>query len=96
MEDNLSPDYCLISKTLIEDRFVSAKAKTVYATLCCWPQGYNCSISNLSDALGVGKESVSSLLKELEDKGYIERNRIRGPDGRYDITQYHIFPRSTL
>ena len=63
MEDNLSPDYCLISKTLIEDRFVSAKAKTVYATLCCWPQGYNCSISNLSDALGVGKESVSSLLK---------------------------------
>ncbi len=96
MCDSYSSDYCLVSKALIEDRLISAKAKAVYAALCCWPQGYECSINNLSDTLGVGKESVSHLLKELEDYGYIERDRIRGPDGRYDTTQYRVFPKSNL
>ena len=96
MCDSYSSDYCLVSKALIEDRLISAKAKAVYAALCCCPQGYECSINNLSDTLGVGKESVSHLLKELEDYGYIERDRIRGPDGRYDTTQYRVFPKSNL
>ncbi len=86
MDDKASSDYCLISKTLIEDRLVSLKAKGMYAVLCCWPKGYDCSIRNLTDELGIGKESASRLLKELTDLGYIEKN---------GVTEYRIFPKSS-
>jgi len=91
VDDKILIDYCLVSKTLIEDRLVSPKAKALYAILCNWPHGYDCSLKNLSDEMRSGKESVSDLLKELEELGYVERNRIRGPDGRYDITKYSVF-----
>lgn len=96
IDDKILIDYCLVSKTLIEDRLVSPKAKALYAILCNWPQGYDCSLNNLSDEMRTGKDSVSNLLKELEDYGYIERNRIRGPDGKYDSTKYQVFTKPNL
>ncbi len=96
MDDKTSIDYCLVSKTLIEDRLVSPKAKALYAILCNWPQGYDCSLKNLSDEMRIGKESVSDLLQELEELGYVERNRIRGPDGKYGTTKYRVFTKPNL
>ncbi len=91
MDNKSMFDYCLVSKTLIEDRLVSPKAKALYAILCNWPQGYECSIGNLSDEMRLGKKSISNLLKELEKLGYIEQNKIRGSDGRYEVTNYRVF-----
>ena len=96
MNDESSADYCLVSKNLIEDRLVSAKAKAMYAVLCWCPQEFDCSISNLAEVLGVGKETAAHLLKELEEIGYIERNRKKSPNGETTITEYDVFPRSTF
>lgn len=95
MHEEIRTDYCLVSRDLIENRLVSVKAKGVYAVLCCWRQDFNCSAENLADELGIGKESASRLIKELEEFGYVERERIRGPDGR-SRTAYKVFPKSTL
>ena len=96
MNDESSADYCLVSKTLIEDRLVSAKAKAMYAVLCWCPQGFDCSIKNLAEILGVGNETATQLLNELEEIGYIERNRKRNSNGTYGVTEYRVFPRSTF
>ncbi len=86
MHDVTLTDYCQISKTLIEDRLVSPKAKAMYAVLCSCPQGFDCSIKNLSEVLGVGPDLGSRLIKELEEIGYIERRT------ENKSTKYHIHP----
>ena len=86
MHDVTLTDYCLISKTLIEDRLVTPKAKAMYAVLCWCPPGFNCSFKNLSEVLGVRPEVASQLIKELEDNGYIERRENSKP------IRYHVHP----
>ena len=73
MEDEMSADYCLVSKTLIEDRLVTPKAKAMYAVLCSRAEGFDCSNKNLADVLDIGNDTAAKLLKELEDYGYITK-----------------------
>jgi len=96
MVNDSSADYCLVSKSLIEDRLVSAKAKAMYAVLCWCPQGFDCSTKNLAEVLGVRREIASRLLTELEDIGYIERTQPSGQNGKNKITEYRIYPRSFI
>ena len=94
MNDKTPTDYCMVSKYQIGDRMVSLKAKALYVALCCWSPDIDCSIKNLAEELGIGKESVSQLLKELEELGYVERNKVQGPNGT--VTEYLIFPKSSF
>lgn len=96
MVNDSSADYCLVSRSLIEDRLVSAKAKAMYAVLCWCPQGFDCSTKNLAEVLGVRREIASRLLTELEDIGYIERTQPSGQNGKTKITEYRIYPRSFI
>ena len=96
MNDSSDVEYCLVSKELLEDRLISAKAKAMYALLCSYPVGTDRSIKVLAEKLGIRRELASRLITELEDYGYVERTRIRGPDGRHYITDYRIYPQSKL
>ena len=92
MVKDTSADYCLVSRSLIEDRLVSAKAKAMYAVLCCSPE-LDHSYDNLADILRISKASASKLIRELEDIGYIEHIKIQSQDAKHDITSYKINPR---
>ena len=96
MSDNSDVEYCLVSKELLEDRLISAKAKAMYAILCSCPGGTDRSINALAEKLSMRRETASRLITELEDYGYVERTRIRGPDGKHFITDYQIYPRSII
>ena len=92
MDNEPSADYCLVSKTLLEDRLLSVKAKAMYAVLCCCSPEFDCSNDKLSEILGVSIASASKLIKELEEFGYIKRELIRNPNGIHAITIYHVSP----
>ena len=47
MSDYSDVEFCLVSKELLEDRLVSAKAKAMYALLCSCPESSDRSIKNL-------------------------------------------------
>ncbi len=96
MSDDPDIEYCLVSKELIEDRMVSAKAKAMYALLCSFPQGTNYSLSILAEKLNMRRETAARLIKELEELGYIESSRARGTGGRTVYVDYQIHPRSTF
>lgn len=96
MGDNSDVEYCLVSKELLEDRLITAKAKAMYAILCSCPEGTDRSINVLAEKLSIRRETASRLLTELEDYGYVERTRIRGPDGKHFVTDYRIYPQSKL
>ena len=87
MEDEMSADYCLVSKTLIEDRLVTPKAKAMYAVLCSRAEEFNCSNKNLADVLDIGNDTAAKLLKELEDYGYITKESSR----KYRVHPHSIF-----
>lgn len=87
MEDEMSADYCLVSKTLIEDRLVTPKAKAMYAVLCSRAEGFDCSNKNLADVLDISNETASKLLKELEEYGYITRESGR----KYRVHTHSIY-----
>ena len=96
MNDNSDVEYCLVSKELLEDRLISAKAKAVYALLCSCPEGSDRSIKNLAAKLDMRRETASHLISELESYGYVERTRIRGPDGKHFVTDFRIYPKSSI
>lgn len=96
MNDNSDVEYCLVSKELLEDRLISAKAKAVYALLCSYPEGSDRSIKSLAAKLDMRRETASHLISELENYGYVERTRIRGPDGKHFVTDFRIYPRSSI
>lgn len=96
MNDNSDVEYCLVSKELLEDRLISAKAKAVYALLCSCPEGSDRSIKSLAAKLDMRRETASHLISELENYGYVERTQIRGPDGKHFVTDYRIYPRSSI
>ncbi len=96
MNDNSDVEYCLVSKELLEDRLISAKAKAVYALLCSCPEGSDRSIKSLAAKLDMRRETASHLISELENYGYVERTRIRGPDGKHFVTDFRIYPRSSI
>ena len=87
MKDEMSVDYCLVSKTLIEDRLVTPKAKAMYAVLCSRAEGFDCSNRNLADVLDIGNSTAAKLLKELEDYGYITKESSR----KYRVHPHSIF-----
>lgn len=96
MNDNSDVEYCLVSKELLEDRLISAKAKAVYALLCSCPESSDRSIKSLAAKLDMRRETASHLISELENYGYVERTRIRGPDGKHFVTDFRIYPRSSV
>ena len=96
MNDNSDVEYCLVSKELLEDRLISAKAKAVYALLCSCPESSDRSIKSLAAKLDMRRETASHLISELENYGYVERTRIRGPDGKHFVTDFRIYPRSSI
>ena len=60
------------------------------------PEGWNYTIGGLSKICKEGTVSIGSALKELEQAGYIIRNRLQNSKGKIEDVEYVIYetPRS--
>ena len=94
MKNRIAKRMTMISPSLT--LAISAKAKAVYALLCSCPEGSDRSIKSLAAKLDMRRETASHLISELENYGYVERTRIRGPDGKHFVTDFRIYPRSSI
>lgn len=77
-----------IANGLIYDKNLSAKAKGVYCYLYAKPDGWDFSAKRIQEDFTDGRKGINSALQELEDNGYLERNR--QPDGR--VVYYLKYP----
>lgn len=82
----------------LKDTNLSLKAKGLLSMMLSLPDDWNYSTRGLAAICKEGVDSIGSGLKELEEGGYIIRNRIRGSDGRIIDTEYVIYekPRKAL
>ena len=76
-------DYTVISNQYLRDARLSLKARGVFSTILSLPDSWNLSAKGLSAILPDGLKSISTALKELEDRGYIVRRRLHGKKGYY-------------
>jgi hypothetical protein len=74
-----------VSNLIINDPKISAKAKGIYAYLYSKPDGWDFSGDRIQKDFSDGRDSIYSGLKELEENGYISRNRLGSGKVEYNV-----------
>ena len=74
---------------------LSLKARGMLCTMLSLPNEWEFSENGLQAILKDGQTSIRSAIKELEDKGFLSRNRVRDENGRIGKCEWVIsdYPR---
>lgn len=75
-------NYTVIANYHLEDHNLSLKAMGLMTFILHLPKNWNINISSLNSVLKDGKTSIENTLKELEENGYLTRNKIRDEFGK--------------
>ena len=70
-------DFTIIRNSIFKDYRLSAKAKGVACQLLSLPPTWDYSVKGLVSLFNDGEASIRSALSELEEAGYLRRERIR-------------------
>jgi len=82
--------YGVIPNHLLNDSDISFKAKGIYAYIQSKPEDWDFSAERISRQTKEGLSSVKSALIELENKGYLNRNKYKNSKGFWEI-EYVLF-----
>jgi hypothetical protein len=74
-----------------KERKMSLKAKGLLSLMLSLPDDWNYSVSGLVTLSKDGKDSVMSALSELEQFGYLTRERVVNSKGQFNGIEYNIF-----
>lgn len=88
--------YTIISKVPLEDVRLSWKARGLLSYLLSKPDNWTVVVSHLVKEAPDGRDSVFAGLKELEQAGYIRRDKTRGTVGRFDGVSTEVFEEPTV
>ena len=77
-------DYTVIGNCVLRDKTISEKALGLFVRILSLPANWDFSINGLVNICKGGYDSVENSLNELEENGYLVRNRVRDDKGRYD------------
>lgn len=84
-------NYTVLSNYHFKEKKMSLKAKGLLSLMLSLPDTWNYSVSGLATLSKDGKDSVMSALAELEDFGYLRRQRVVNDKGQFSGIQYDIF-----
>ncbi|MGC9501019.1 hypothetical protein [Streptomyces sp. WG7] len=79
-----------IANGLFRDARLSFKAKGLFGLLSTHREGWRMTVTDLARCARDGEAAVRSGLKELEQHGFLVRERERGPDGTLGAAVYFI------
>lgn len=84
-------NYTVMSNYHFKERKMSLKAKGLLSLMLSLPDSWNYSVSGLVKLSKDGKDSVMSALGELENFGYLTRERVTNEKGQFNGVEYNIF-----
>ena len=84
-------NFTVMSNFHFKEKKMSLKAKGLLSLMLSLPDDWNYSISGLVTLSKDGKDSVMSALAELEEFGYLIRNRTTNSKGQFSGIEYHIY-----
>lgn len=87
---NRDENFSVIGNTILQDRNLSLKAKGMASLIFSLGDGWEVSIERLTAFSKDGRDAVRNAVIELEDAGYLVRERVRGNDGLLSDMDYVI------
>lgn len=78
--------FTIIADAALKDDRISFRATGVLAYLLSMPDGSEISGRRLTDAKPEGRDAVFKAMTELEEAGYLRRERWQKPDGTWSTT----------
>lgn len=87
---NKTKDYTVMSNSHFRDKRMSLKAKGLLSMMLSLPNDWDYSTMGLTSLSSDGETSVRSALQELEEFGYLTRERIR-EGGKIVDWEYNIY-----
>ena len=77
-----SKNYSIISNEILKRKDLSLKAKGLMSLILSFPDSWDLNINGLVAIVKESKNTIYTILKELNKKGYIERERITDKSGK--------------
>ena len=83
-------DYTVMSNHHLRNTNLSLKAKGLLSLMLSLPEEWDYTTKGLSRICKDGVDSICAGVRELEDHGYVVRERIRNPNGQLGAIEYTI------
>ncbi len=77
-----SKNYSIISNEILRRKDLSLKAKGLMSLILSLPDSWDLTVNGLVEIIKESKNTVYTVLKELNGFGYVERNRITDNSGK--------------
>ncbi len=87
-------NYVSIPSDILQDVNISLKARGLYVTIMGLPRHWSLSIRGLLPILKESKNTICSILKELETYGYVSRSQSKDSSGKYGDIVYTLHAQS--
>lgn len=84
-------NFTVMSNYHFKERGMSLKSKGLLSLMLSLPDDWNYSVSGLVKLSKDGKDSVMSALAELEEFGYLNRERLTNSKGQFAGIEYNIY-----
>ena len=84
-------DFTVIANSVFKDRRLSAKAKGILVEMLSLTENWDYTLKGLTTLFSDGIDSIRQGIKELEENGYIVRERKRDARGRLGGMEYVIY-----
>jgi hypothetical protein len=81
-------NFAIIPNALVEDKRLSIEAKGLLAYLISRPDDWVVKHGHLQRALGIGRDKLQRILRELIQTGYLERDDEQPRDGHNQFAAY--------
>ena len=75
----------------LRDKNLSNKARGLLSTMMSLPPDWNYTTRGLAYICKDGVDSITAQLKELEDRGYLKRRKVRDGRGKIVSTEFIFF-----
>ncbi|MCF0228695.1 MAG: helix-turn-helix domain-containing protein, partial [Parasporobacterium sp.] len=84
-------NYTVMSNFHLRDKNLSLKTKGLLSVMLSLPEDWDYTEAGLAYITGEGKDSIKKCLRQMEEFGYLKRQRIRDDNGRLGGTEYTIY-----
>ena len=88
--------FTVLPTQMLRDPRLSLKTKGLFAVMLSLPERWEYSVSGLAHINQVGRDTIRTALKELEDAGYLTRERTHGAGGKFAGNVYIIREESSI
>lgn len=83
-------DYTVMANHHLRNTELSLKAKGLLSLMLSLPEEWDYTTKGLAHICKDGVDSICAGVRELEDHGYVVRERIRNPNGQLGAIEYTI------